>query len=113
MPSFASRQFSKPFLLQWKYSWDQNIKFIFLSSVISQLPSFLFSVCSAYSLSPSAPEATRGFIDSWLIILFSQLNFDGPRLAVYKDLPQRAVTLPEDLSHIVMPVRGNALLSEV
>lgn len=84
---FCFKAVFKPFILQWKYSLDQNIKFTFLSSVISQLPRFLFSVCSAYSLSPNALEATCGFMDSWLIISFSQLNFDGPRLAVYKNPP--------------------------
>jgi len=89
---FCFKAVFKPYFLQWKYSWDQNIKFIFYSSVISQLPRFLFSVCSAYSLSSNALEATRGFIDSWLIIPLSQLNFDGPRLAVHKDPPQCAFT---------------------
>lgn len=106
---FCFKAVFKPFLLQWKYSWDQNIKFIFLSSAISQLPRFLFSVCNTYSLSSNALEATCGFTDSWLIIPFSQLNFDGPCLAVYKDLPQRAVTLPKDHSHVVMWVQQTQL----
>lgn len=102
---FCSKAVFKSCFLQWKCSRDQNIKFIFLSSVISQLPRFLFSVCSAYSLSSNALEATCGFIDSWLIIPFNQLNFDGPCLTVYKDLPQCAVTLPKDHSHVVMRVQ--------
>lgn len=82
-----------PFILQWKYSWDLNIKFIFLSSVILQLPEFLFSVCSAYSLSSNALKAICRFIDNWIIIPFSQHNSGGPCLTVHKDVPQCTVTL--------------------
>lgn len=106
---FCFKAVFKPSLLQWKYSWEQNIKFIFLSSVISQLPRFLFSICSTYSLSSKALEATHGFTDSWLIIPFSQLNFNGPRLTVYKDLPQCTVTLPKDHSHAVTRVQQTRL----
>lgn len=80
-------------LLQWKYSRDRDIKFIFLSSVLLQLPGFPFTVCSAYSVSSNALEATCGFIDSWIIIPFSQLSLDGPRLTIHKDLPQHVLTL--------------------
>lgn len=99
------KEVSNPFLLQWKHSWDHNIKFLFLSSVMLQLPEFLFSVCSVYSLSCDALEALCGFMDSWIIIPFSQHSSDGPRLPTHKALPQCPPYLVKDQSPAVMWVQ--------